>query len=47
MYAVLKSFGSVILVCECYESVYKYGSSLKNCGNVIIFGEYNENVVDV
>ena len=47
MYGVLKSFGSFIVVCECYGSVIKMDRVLKNCGSVIVFCEYNEDVVVV
>ena len=47
MYGVLKSFGRVMLVCECDGSVINMDGVLKNCGSVIVFCEYNESVVDV
>ena len=47
MYGVLKSFGRVILICECDGSIINMDGVLKNCGSVIVFCEYNESVVDV
>jgi hypothetical protein len=47
VYGVLKSFGSVIVVCECYGSVINMYGVLKNCGSVLVFCEYNKIVVDV
>ena len=47
MYGVLKSCGSIILVCECCGSVINMYGVLKNCGIVIVVCEYNESVVDV
>ena len=47
MYGVLKSFVSIIVVCECCGSVINMYDVLKNCGSVIVFCEYNESVVDV
>jgi hypothetical protein len=47
MNGVVKSFGSVMLVCVCYGSVINMDGVFKNCGSVIVFCEYNESVVDV
>jgi hypothetical protein len=44
---VLKSCGSVKVVCECCGSVMNMYGVLKNCESVIVFCEYNESVVDV
>ena len=39
MNGVLKSFGSVMLVCECYGSVINLDGVLKDRGSVIVFSE--------
>ena len=48
MYGVLlKSFGNVIVVCECYGSVINMYEVLKSCGSVIVVCAYNGSEVDV
>ena len=47
MYEVLKSCGSVIVVCEYHGSKEEVYGVLKSCGSVKMICEYNGDVVDV
>ena len=47
VYGVLKSCGSVIVICEYNGDVVDVNGVLKSCGSVKVICEYNGDVVDV
>ena len=47
MYGVLKSCGSIIVVCKYKGSVVSVYEVLKSCRSVIVICEYNGDLVDV